>query len=347
MRPRAPHVTIYRNYASSLLGVFFCGGVLCFGSACSKRSHTPDWDTQATRSLHTAPTATRLTATAPPTTTKLTAAGGLRFITYNVENWLTMDRYLGGKKMTGLTKPASQKQAVIQLLARHAPDVLGLCEIGTPCDLAEIQQNLKTAGLELTYRHYTGGSDPTRHLGLLSRYPITSTAKPTTTEYRISGQTFAINRGILDATITAQGKTYRMIGVHLKSKRDSEQGDQETIRFNEARLLRLHLDTIFKEDANARLIVYGDFNDSPASPALKTLTAHSSSPSDLTIIPENDSHHETWTYHWALHEIYSRIDLILVSRALRHEVDFPAAKIIDDSEWQAASDHRPVMAIFK
>jgi endonuclease/exonuclease/phosphatase family metal-dependent hydrolase len=32
---------------------------------------------------------------------------------------------------------------------------------------------------------------------------------------------------------------------------------------------------------------------------------------------------------------------------LRSEVDFRASHIIDDPAWNEASDHRPVLAIFK
>lgn len=258
-----------------------------------------------------------------------------------------MDREIGGKTLELIPKPESEKQAVVALLARHAPDILGLCEIGQANDLAEIQADLKAAGLDLPHSHYTGGADPVRRLGLLSRFPITSTAKPAETEYRYAGRTFAINRGILDATVTAHGKSYRFLGVHLKSKRDSQQGDQEAIRLNEARLLRRHIDTIFNSNENARLVVYGDLNDTRATPAIKTITGNHNDPTYLTAIPAKDSRNDTWTHHWALQDLYSRIDYIMVSRALREEVDFPAAKIIDDSGWDTASDHRAVMAVFR
>lgn len=279
--------------------------------------------------------------------TEAVSSEGLRFIAYNVENWLTMDRYVDRKNLKDAPKPETEKAAVVSLLARHAPDVIGLCEIGEATDLAEIQVDLKAAGLDLPHSHYTGGSDPTRHLGLLSRLPITSTAKPAESEYQLAGQTFAINRGILDATVQIRGKNYRFLGVHLKSKRDSEQGDQEAIRLNEARLLRKHINTIFTNHADARLVVYGDFNDTRATPAIKAITGNYNDPTYLTAIPAKDSRKQAWTHHWALHDIYSRIDYVMVSPALKDEVDFQAAKIIDDADWDKASDHRAILAIFK
>ncbi|MEX1116567.1 MAG: endonuclease/exonuclease/phosphatase family protein [Akkermansiaceae bacterium] len=275
------------------------------------------------------------------------ATPGLRFITHNVENWLTMDRYVDRKNLKGAPKPEKEKQATISMLVRHTPDVIGLCEIGEASDLAEIQEGLKLAGLDLPHLHYTGGSDPTRHLGILSRFPITSTAKPAVSEYQLDGKTFAINRGILDATIQAHGKSYRFLGAHFKSKRETEQGDQEAMRTNEARLMRRHLDTILHQDADARVIVYGDFNDTRATSAIKALTGRYNDPTYLTAIPAKDSRGHAWTHHWAPHDIYSRIDFVMVTRGMKPDVDFQSAKIIDDPDWSDGSDHRPILAIFR
>jgi endonuclease/exonuclease/phosphatase family metal-dependent hydrolase len=359
------------NYAPRFLGAIFCTSALLASSACDQKS-TPDWDTPHEQTPATAaarpPVVSAAVATVPANeeasltddapdlqaplesvtaASDIASSEGLRFITYNVENWLVMDRYVEGKTLKGAPKPESEKKAVVELLARHKPDILGLCEIGEATDLAEIREKLKAAGLDLPHSHYTGGSDPTRHLGLLSRYPIISTAKPAETEYQLAGQTFAINRGILDATIQARGKSYRFLGLHLKSKRDSEQGDQEAIRLNEARLLRRHIDSILKPNESARVIVYGDLNDTRATPTIKTITGKYNDPTYLTAIPAKDSQNNAWTYHWALHDIYSRIDFVMVSQGLRSDVNFNASKIIDDTGWDKASDHRPVLAIFK
>ncbi len=349
-----------------LIQTICCALALLAATSCGKKSGTPDWDTPQTSEV-TSPAAlpapeepsaesvveeavAGLEPVTPPAVAPTPAqpsTAGLRFITYNVENWLTMDRFAQGKTLKGSPKPDKEKNAVITILARNAPDVIGLCEIGTAADLAEIQEMLKAAGLDLPNSHYTGGSDLVRHLGLLSKFPIKSTAKPAETEYQLNGQTFGINRGILDASIDARGKSYRFVGVHLKSKRESEQGDQEAIRLNEARLLRRHVDSIFKTDPEARLIVYGDFNETRSMAAIKTITGKYNDASYLTAIPVKDSHQETWTHFWALNDVYSRFDFVMGSKAMRKETDFTASRIIDDPEWVNASDHRPVIAVFK
>jgi endonuclease/exonuclease/phosphatase family metal-dependent hydrolase len=328
----------------------------CLGQAsCEKKHGTPDWDVPGgeapeilTPAAQAGP-APEATAPAPAVAAPPAGAspGSLRFIAYNVENWLTMDRFVDNKRQADRPKPDEEKQAVLRLLVPHAPDVLGLCEIGTAADLAEIQEMLKAAGLDLPHSHYVGGTDPVRHLGLLSRFPITSTARPAATEFRINGRAFGINRGILDATLEAHGKPYRFVGVHFKSKRPVPEADQEEIRVHEARLLRRHVDEILEKDPEARLIVYGDFNDTRPTRTFKTLTGSYNAPNYLTALPAKDSRGHAWTHHWAPHDIYSRIDYVTVSRAMRQDLDFRASYIIDDPDWEQASDHRPILAIFR
>jgi len=339
-----------KQRASRFLGAVFLAAFALVGSSCERKDQALRWEPTAKTSAVTAttPQVTPAESARPiSTASPATESAGLRFIAYNVENWLNMDRYVNKKNLKDSPKPESEKQAVIALLGRHTPDVIGICEIGQATDLAEIQERLKAVGLHLPHSHFTGGSDPTRHLGLLSRFPIISTTRPTESEYQLAGQTFAINRGILDATIKANDKPYRFIGVHLKSKRDSEQGDQEAIRLNEARLLRKHVDSILSQDEKARLVVYGDFNDTRASHSVKLITGNYNHPTYLTAIPAKDSRNDAWTHHWAPHDIYSRIDLIMVSQGMRGDVDFPAAKVIDDPDWNLGSDHRAVLAIFR
>ena len=105
--------------------------------------------------------------------------------------------------------------------------------------------------------------------------------------------------------------------------------------------------TIFATDPEARLIVYGDFNETRSMAPIKIITGKYNDPTYLTAIPVKDSHQESWTHFWALNDVYSRFDYVMVTKAMRKDTDFPASRIIDDPEWVDASDHRPVMAVFK
>jgi len=316
--------------------------------ACGKKRGSPNWDSagQAPAPAATHGTSPRITAARKAPAAAADSSGGLRFVIYNVKNWLTMDRGLGRKDRSAVSKPAAEKRAVIQLLSLHAPDVIGICEIGTREDLAEFQAALSASGVDLPHSHFSGGGDEVRHLGLLSRFPITSTATPATLDFKLNGSAHTMNRGILDTTIQAHGKSYRLLGVHLKSKREVADGDQEAVRLCEARLLRHHVDAILTADPAARLVVYGDFNDTRGSVTLKIITGNSNEPTGLTAVPAADRQGERWTHFWELQDIYSRLDYITVTQNLKHEVNPAQTRILDDPQWSAASDHRPVLAVF-
>lgn len=334
----------------ALAGVLFCH---LFTLASCKESGTPDWSASErpaetpqefveAKEDDAAPRSDTDDPNPPQSST-----GGFRFIAYNVENWLLMDRRVENQNLKNAPKPEAERAAAITLMVAEKPDVLGLCEIGTREDLQEVQTRLKTAGLDLPHLLYTGGTDEVRHLGLLSKYPITSTAKPAETNFKMRGTTYGINRGILDATVTIRSTPYRFLGVHLKSKRQVEGFDQEEMRIHEAKLLRRHIDSILGNDAKARLIVYGDFNDTRPTHTIRSVTGGYTEAGYLTAIPFKDKAGTAWTHHWKPHDIYSRIDFVFVSRELRRQVDFKASHIADAPAWELASDHRPLVANFR
>lgn len=342
--------------APTFLGAFCCLFFSLLAVACEEQQ-SPDWGpSEPTTPLESEGVPTALTPAAlpakPVAPTRADPAGnrdrqGIRFASYNVENWLTMERRGDDKKSVTAPKPEVEKEAVVAILVRHQPDVIGVSEIGAASDLADLQQRLEKKGLKLPHLHYASGADPVRRLGLLSRFPITATARPSKTSFRLQGREFRMNRGILDATIRADGKDYRFLGVHLKSKREDPEFDQNKMRIQEAHLLRQHVDTILAQDPAARLIVYGDFNDTRPSAAFRAVTGSYNTPSYLTALPAKDRNGHSWTHFWRYQDIYSRIDFIAVSNALKREVDFKNSYIVDDADWNEASDHRPIIAIFR
>lgn len=331
--------------ASVMTGALFCLGLALVSSSCGEERRTPDWGKGKTEvEREREPSAP---SNAKPRASKPRSGGGLRFMAYNVENWLTMERSTSGGAKEMAPKPEAEKNAVIDLIVARQPDVLGLAEIGTEADLADIQRRLKAAGLDLPVAHVASGTDEVRRLGLLSRFPIVATAKPKVTTFQLQGRTYGINRGILDVTIE-QGKVpYRFLGVHLKSKRDSPEVDEEQMRIQEAGLLRRHVDGILKSDTDARLVVYGDFNDSRNSMAIKTVMGSYGSSDSLMPIRLRDSRGYSWTHCWDYEDVYSRIDYVAVSGALKSEVDYKGSCIVDDLLWEKASDHRPLLVIFR
>ena len=272
---------------------------------------------------------------------------GIRFMAYNLANYLTMDRYIkdGGKKPR--PKDPEEVASLVKIIVSEKPDILGVCEIGTPEDLADLQSRLKAGGLDLPHTIHTGGVDQTRHLAILSSYPIEANKSKRELSYEINGVERLMGRGLLHATIKLPGGLTHFVGLHLKSKREMKDFDQAEIRLNEARLAREHCEALMKEDPDARIVVYGDFNDTRKTPPLAMLMGKFKSETYLGDVFLKDSRDHLWTHFWSWQQQYARFDWVLVSPAVYPHVDMDHSYIVDPEIWNEASDHRATLVTFK
>lgn len=276
--------------------------------------------------------------------TGLRASEPFTFCSYNVKNWLKMERFEGGKKEELTTKPAQEKAKVIEYLVDIHPDVLGLCEIGTQEDLSEIQAALKAKGIDLPHSELTRAGDDTRSLGLLSKFPIKARNSQTKLTYRIGTETFPFQRGILDVTVdVAPDFEVRFMGVHLKSKRVVAEADEALMRRNEAHLLRLHLDSIFSKYPQTKILCYGDFNEHRHEASIHEIIGSRESDGLMIDLHMRDEHGLVWTHFWDAADSYSRLDYLFLSRALRPYVDPKNTFIYSQPDFMKASDHRPLV----
>lgn len=260
---------------------------------------------------------------------------------YNVQNWLRMERW--GKP--DMPKPYTQKEAVWSVIESVRPDVLGLSEIGTRDDLEGLAEGLRERGLDYPHREWIEAGDPVRHVAVLSRFPITGRFSVTDARYREGGRTHRFQRGILDVELRVNdGYSFRVIVVHLKSKRATEQGDEATMRIEEARILRRHIDNALAADPQVNLIVMGDLNDTEESDS--TRTVRGSGVTQLFELRPLDSLGREGTHFWRAKAEFSRIDYLLLSAGMNDEYVTGSAKIVDVPTWEKASDHRALHARF-
>ena len=267
------------------------------------------------------------------------------FCAYNLKNWLHMDRTWGDKPADPKGKPQKEKDKVVAFLKIIQPDILGVCEIGTDTDFADLQKHLSAAGLNYPHTERAHGGDPTRTLGLLSKFPITARNSQTTLTYLIGEQTFPFQRGILDATIQITPDfSFRALGVHLKSMREIPEADQSLMRRNEAHLLRKHIDSILKADPTTKLMAYGDFNEHPKNPPLEEIRGSRAVPeTSLSDVYLKDVNGEIWTHFWDWEDSYSRLDYIFVNKAFHPHVKARDSFIFADKDFDQGSDHRPLV----
>lgn len=264
--------------------------------------------------------------------------------TYNVQNYV--DSKPPGPDSKFGTKEKTEKsiEALIAIIKSVNPDVLGVCEMGSPARFEDFKKRLADAGLGYVDSEYVAGPDPDRHLALVSRFPIVARQSLTDIPFEIGGQPEKVRRGFLDVTIEVNsGYRLRMVGVHLKSKLAAPEGEA-LIRRYEAQALRRHLETILTADPTTNLACYGDFNDTKNQPVFSEITSVRGTPMHMSDLWAKDALGDRWTYHWKTSDEYSRIDYLFVSPALVPEVVKSKSQVYRGDDWSEASDHRPVSA---
>ena len=280
-----------------------------------------------------------LFAVAPLTAQETNPAQGIVFCTYNVRNYLT-----GEQPPASRTKPKPEKEieALIQIIREINPDILGVCEMGSPKAFEDFKSRLEMAGLGYKDGEYVQADDPDRHLALVSRFPIIARNSQPAPRYILNGTEHLVKRGFLDVTIqVTPGYRLRCVGVHLKSKLASPDGEA-LIRRHEAFKLRGHLDGILKAEPGTNLLCYGDFNDARNSPMFSEVTGPRGAAGHMTDLAAHDSVGDRWTHHWPVADEYARIDYLFAARGLLPEITRDSATVFRSPSWETASDHRPV-----
>ena len=272
----------------------------------------------------------------------------IRIASYNVENYLNMARRVGGRIVQNAGKPLSEKQAVVRMVGSIHPDVLGLMEIGEPRQLEDLKKRLAESGMDYPYTEYLQGSDTSRHVALLSRFPIVERHSVGDLPMRVGGVTLHSPRGFLDVTVEpSPGYRLRILCVHLKAKLEVAEYSENDLREAESRELRRYVRDILRTDPSTRLILTGDFNDTKNEKAIWQITGKPDWPDSLKALPLSDDRGEFWTEYWSAADIYSRIDYIMVAKRLEPEIDPAQSGIARPGFWNEASDHCPVYLSLK
>jgi endonuclease/exonuclease/phosphatase family metal-dependent hydrolase len=262
---------------------------------------------------------------------------------YNLENWLTMERFVDGNRVPSLPKPDHEKAAAVEILASIKPDILGVVEIGSLEDLRDLRARLKAAGLDYPHFEWHDAEDPVRHVALLSRFPIVARNSKKGIVFQVDGSMQPMARGILDVTVEITPQySLRLIGLHLKSKRPVPEFDQAALRAKEATHVRGLVEEILNAEPKTNLMIFGDLNDTRNEYPIRQILGPQTSPNRLTDLPLADPQGDRWTHYWQAADIYSRIDYLIVSSALLPEIQLDHSGINRAENWSIASDHRVI-----
>ena len=267
---------------------------------------------------------------------------------FNVHNYLAIEAGIPSANPLVTPKPESEIAAVIEIIREIKPDILGLVEMGDASMLADLQGRLKGVGLDFPHSEWVKGADSARHIALLSRYPVVARQSRDDVPIDLNGVKTRISRGILDVTVRlAPDYDLRLVGVHLKSRRQVPEFDESAMRAREAWHVRQHLDAILEASPDTNLMLFGDLNDTKNEYPIRELVGVAKSPTYMRDLALADRSGLRWTHFWSAADEYSRIDFLLVSNGLWPEIDMSKSGVNDSKVWAQASDHRAIFAALK
>lgn len=264
-------------------------------------------------------------------------------MTYNLHQYALMDRD-GGGELDDL-KPENERRAVIRLIVKEQPDVLSVQEMGDAMVFAQFRDGLRAAGLDYPYAELLERGRREINLAVLSRFPIVSVQNHINDWYSIGEAKVAVARGFLDVEIQVNPRyRFRLLTAHLKSKVYSPLGQTE-MRRNEARLLNKAVRGILEENPEINLLVAGDLNDDYNSAPLREVSGRRGG--EMTDLRPVDSSGDVWTCFQPATDSFSRFDYFFVSEGMLPEVVRERTCVVHDPLTYEASDHRPVIAVFR
>lgn len=272
------------------------------------------------------------------------AAELFRVATWNLENYL--EQAAGSRP----AKSAENKSAIHAMIRTMKPDVLAVQEIGGTNALAEV-----CAAGEFRYRELVSGYDTNIHVAVLSRFPLLACRHHTSDAYLLFGRKHRVSRGFAEVTIQASPHyMFTLFAAHLKSRRPVPEGDEAAMREQEALILRAKVDAVLRANADANVIVLGDFNDVQDSKSTRALIGRGrfalidTRPAERACYGEfsTSPRNVTWTYFYQQEDTYQRVDYALLSPGMAREWNAQESYVLAEPNWGVASDHRPVVVSF-
>jgi len=268
----------------------------------------------------------------------------LRIATYNLQNYLIMDRLVAGQWRPEYPKPESEKAAIREAILEVGPDILVLQEIGGPAFLEELQRDLESGGLVYPHAVLIEAADEARHVAVLSRVAPAEVVRHRDLDFKYLDGRKVVKRGMRELTFAgASGEAFKLFAVHLKSRWTEHEADPEAQqrRTREAEACRNRVIERTFERGEPNFLVAGDFNDHADSAPMRRFD-HRGDLKIGTRLEAVDSRGEYWTHFYANQLSYSTVDGFVVSEALLPRVGGGAGRVHDGEGALAGTDHRMV-----
>ena len=273
------------------------------------------------------------------------AAGGeaTRIASYNLRNYLVMDRLVEGAYRPEYPKPEREKRVVRETIRAADPDILLLQEVGGLAYLLELREDLEAEGLSYAGMAIVSDADPERQLAALWKPGLAVEARTHPhIPFAYFGETTSVRRGMLQLTVSdaAGDPVFRLFNLHLKSKYTDDQRDPQSLerRTREARAIRDVILAIDARDGALPYLICGDLNDGPQSRPLRALLQIGDRALGEPVECLDDSGLE-WTHYYKNGGTYARIDYVLAS-GLFSERFRVSGSLFARRDFYQGSDHR-------
>ena len=265
----------------------------------------------------------------------------VRLLTYNVKNYFVAGEPQRSRYVLR-PKPENARECVVEVIASAAPQVVGLVEIGGVQALADLQARLARRGVELPHAFVLERMGEDRALGILSRWPLVENHSQR--DYGLFGNhRRKLLRGILDVTLrTDDGRHFRVMGAHLKSRVAENAEAAAALREQEAQTVYDYARRQQQQQPEMPLVIFGDWNDTPADPAVRVMVQGAKKEaSTLSRLSPRDSRGEEWTHYFRSGKQYYVFDQLFVNGVLRARIQpRKGCGVVDIPAAECASDHR-------
>lgn len=269
------------------------------------------------------------------------SAGQVRFATLNA--WWLFDDEPPHLNWAGQRDDQSWEEAlahVADAVVEIDADVLALQEVEDRSAVERLNALLANRGEGYPFYWVGAGDDPFtgQDVAILSRFP--SLTEPVRS-YPAMQEDFHTSSGyprvaglhkFMRVDIEVEGEPVTVFALHLKS-RLGNQITSDGERIAQARMVRRLVRPVL-EKGRPNVVVMGDFNDVPGSPALREIRGLNDASWDLSNAAESERMSgEAWTYEYRGKR--DQIDHVLLSKFLFDRIAAASVIRIDDQ----ASDH--------
>lgn len=266
----------------------------------------------------------------------------LRIATYNVRNYLTMDRQIEGKFRRDYPKPEVEKEVVRMSILSASADILALQEIGTKAELLELRDDLAQDGLHYESSYLLEADDDVRRVGALWKSHLSISPRPhADLDFKLFEEPLSVKRGMLELQVELEkGSSFSIFILHLKSKYTSDKRDPQSTqrRTKEAHSARERILDLFPNPETSPFMIVGDLNDHRNSSAVRRFLSRGKLQIS-TVLDVQDSSGLIWTHYYKKGGEYSLLDYMLASPGLTKTFETQSG-IVSSEEYYTGSDHR-------